>query len=100
MVHRVPTLVIYWGDTREVLSNNDRADLFHHSNVESVDFNEVLLRHWPTGRLVVVRGLGEKGLHCSLCSTELVEDHFGGECIRLGKCVLTGEDSTLKPRVG
>jgi hypothetical protein len=100
MTNKAPTLVIFWGDTREILSNDERAELFHHTTVESVDFTEILLRHTPTQRLVVVQGLGIKGLHCSLCEVETPAEHFGGECIRLGKCVLTGEDSTMKPRTG
>ena len=98
MSDRTPSLVIYWGDTRQILSNEERAELFHHATLEALDFDEVLIRDLKSRRLAVIAGLGTPNIYCSLCLVEKPEEHFGGECLRLGKCVLTGEDSRLKER--
>lgn len=55
-MNKRPTLVIYWADTRRLLSHRERRDLEFGGTIVSVTPNEVLLENPLTGRKVVVRG--------------------------------------------
>lgn len=58
-----PTLVIYWGDTRELLDHFERLTLLggEYALVDVTPL-EVLLQSLKTGRKVVIRGITDDAL--------------------------------------
>jgi hypothetical protein len=57
-----PTLVIYWADTRKLLTYMERVLLHQSAAVISVTPLEVLLQDLKSGRKVVVRGITDEHL--------------------------------------
>jgi hypothetical protein len=51
-----PTVVIYWTDSRALLSYQEKRDLEFYGSVIAVTPQEVLLEDAKTGRKVAIRG--------------------------------------------
>lgn len=62
-----PTLIIYWADSRQLLTYMEKLLLHQSAAVVSVTPREVLLQDLKSGRKVVVRGITDEhlpdGLH-------------------------------------
>jgi hypothetical protein len=56
---KVPSLVIFWTDTRLVLSYREKKDIEFYGNVVSVTPFEVLIENPMTGRTASIRGVGD-----------------------------------------
>lgn len=54
-----PTMVVYWADTRKLLTHMEMFCLCNNSEVVSVTPEEVLLLFLDSGRKVVIRGTGD-----------------------------------------
>jgi len=54
---KIPSVVIYWSDTHELLSHMEMMNLHDNAVAVSVSPLEVLLRDIPSGKMVVVRGI-------------------------------------------
>lgn len=54
---KVPTLVLYWVDTKELLSHRERRDLEFSGTLVAVTPLEVLIEDVRSGRKVAVRGV-------------------------------------------
>lgn len=66
----MPVLSAFWADTRELLSRKESRDILQNATLESLTPAEVLLRDQTSGRLIVIAGVNEKNLTCSLCREE------------------------------
>ena len=86
------TFVVFWGDTREVLSREDRRNILQTAVLEHLSSDEVLLRDPASRRLVVVRSAAEdKGLFCDLCRTSMTKHRYGKTCPDFANCVYRDE---------
>lgn len=55
-----PTLVIYWTDTRELLTYSEKQDLEFMGNLISVTPQELLIESPMTGRKAAIRGVTDE----------------------------------------
>lgn len=90
MSREKPTLAVFWGDTRELLSRQERMSLLSEAVLESITPAEVLLRDRSSGRIIVVTSVSEKNLFCSLCKTDVVRRKYGKSCPGFAKCLVHG----------
>ena len=91
MAKKAPELAVFWGDSRELLSKNERQRILQDAILESITPNEVLLRDRSSRRLVVVTSTNEENLFCSLCKSETVRKELGKTCPEFAKCALKGK---------
>lgn len=90
-----PGLIVFWGDTRELLSKEEMRRIIKDVFLESIDNDEVLLRDRSSMRLVVVIGVGDgKNLYCNLCKNEISQERYGADCPEFAKCILEGTHRT------
>lgn len=60
MTTKRPTLVIYWTDSRALLSYQERKDLEFYGQVVSVTPLEILVENPMTGRKAAIVGTSDK----------------------------------------
>jgi hypothetical protein len=82
-------LAVFWGDTRILLSEQEKKDILASAILESVSNDEILLRDTGSKRLIVVTDRHQKNLFCALCKTEVVKERYGRTCPDFAKCILT-----------
>jgi hypothetical protein len=90
MAKKKPTLAIFWGDTRELLTKQERADVLAYAVLESITPEEILLRDRKSSRLILITSVDEKRLFCSLCKNEVVRSRYGKTCPSFAKCLSEG----------
>lgn len=99
MEPRKPTLAVFWGDTRKLLSYKERLSVLPDIRLESMTPNEILLRDTRTMRPVVVTSVEEDGLSCDLCDQDVKGGRhtFGNVCPRFAECLAgNGDDPQVK----
>jgi hypothetical protein len=84
-------LAVFWGDTRTLLSEDEKKDALAHATLESISGDEILLRDVATNRLIVITEKNQKNLFCDLCKNELIRERYGKTCPDFAKCALQGE---------
>jgi hypothetical protein len=85
-----PTLAIFWGDTRELLSKRERDEVLASAVPESITPEEILLRDHRTQRLIIITSVDEGHLFCSLCSNDEVRRSLGKTCPEFATCLGRG----------
>lgn len=93
MSKKRPTLAVFWGDTRTLLSKRERDSVLGLASLESITPSEVLLRDRKTDRLIVITSKDEPDLFCALCKTDEIKRKYGGTCTGIARCLL---DDDLK----
>jgi hypothetical protein len=83
-----PELAVFWGDTRQLLTREERRDLLNLASLESLTPSEVLLREPKSNRLIVVTSVKDQVLYCSLCKNELMRKRYGQSCPGFARCCL------------
>ncbi len=92
MIDEGPALVVFWGDTKELLDRTERRSVIHTAVLEDITPSEVLLREVYTQRVIVVQRNGDvEGLKCSLCKDEHTRKRYAKECEEQEKCALRVE---------
>ena len=82
-------LSVFWGDTRQLLTEEERRELLHSASLESISKDEILLRERKTKRLIVVTGATKSQVvYCSLCKNELIRKRYGQSCPGFARCCL------------
>lgn len=85
-----PTLAIFWGDTRELLSKRERDDILFSAIPESITPEEILLRDRKSQRLIIITSVEEGRLFCSLCENSEVRRSLGKTCPDFATCLGRG----------
>jgi len=91
-MEKKPTLAILWGDTRELLSHDERVNALAGAVLESITPDEILLRDRISNRLIVITSVDEARLFCTLCKNEVVRHRYGRTCPSFAKCLLSGHN--------
>jgi hypothetical protein len=86
MTERKPTLAVFWGDTRELLSDNEKREILQDATLESITPDEVLVRDVKSMRPVVITSTDEPNLFCTLCKTEKIRQLYGKACASFARC--------------
>jgi hypothetical protein len=85
-----PKLAVFWGDTRTLLTRQERKTILASAKLEDITPEEVLLRDTKSGRTIVVTSTDEKNLFCSLCASDRVHREFGKKCPKFARCAIHG----------
>lgn len=57
---KTPTLVIYWTDSRSLLSYQEKKDLEFYGTIIAVTTREILMEDKKSGRKVAIRGTADE----------------------------------------
>lgn len=83
-----PTLTAFWGDTKKVLTADERAHALSEARLESMTHDEILLRDDHSKRLIVITAVGMADIYCDVCDHDSgVRHSFGRACPRFAECV-------------
>jgi hypothetical protein len=88
MTERKPTLAVFWGDTRELLSEFEKKGLLQDATLESISPDEVLVRDVKSMRPIVITSTDEPNLFCTLCKDEKIRRLYGKACTDFAVCGL------------
>jgi len=89
---RRPELAVFWGDTRTLLSYRERKEILPRARLESITPDEVLVRDYPSQRLIVITSRNEPNLFCALCKTDAIRKMYGATCTGIAHCLVEKDD--------
>jgi hypothetical protein len=88
-------LAVFWADTRELLTWQERKAVMSKATIESITPSEMLLRT-SVGRLVAVTTTDEEDLYCSFCYHDGIRAKFGGTCPDFARCAKYGRHRGIR----